>query len=217
MIFSILSLLSVYSFAQVEVIQDSSKHKPFYLSFSAGPAFPVNSFGKHDLNDTQAGFAKTGYNLNLDLMYRINQAVILDATILYARFDLYSSPLNQIGLSADHWQYYGLLVGPRYNLPFSNRSLLSIKALLGVTDVNSPAFSYGNALLVKEAWDAAFAMQFGSDFRYHFGKNLFVIANVDYTYMTPSFELSAVDGSSSAKAEQAISVIDLTAGIGINF
>jgi hypothetical protein len=216
-IFSLLLSFSLFSAAQVEVIQDSSGHKPFYLSFSAGPSFPISSFGKHDLNDTEAGFAKTGYNLNLDFMYRINQAVILDASILYARFDLYSTPLEQFGIAADHWQYYGLLVGPRYNLPFSNKSLLSIKALLGVTDVNSPAFSRGNTLVVKESWDASFAMQFGSDFRYHVGKKLFIIANVDYTYMTPSFEISAADGSSSTKAEQTISVIDMTAGIGINF
>jgi hypothetical protein len=217
MALGLLLSFSLYSAAQVQVIPDSSGQKPFYLSFSAGPSFPVSSFGKHDLNDTQAGFAKTGYNLNLDFMYRINQAVILDASILYSRFDVYSSPLDQMGISADHWQYYGLLIGPRYNLPFSKRSLLSIKALLGVTDVNSPAFSLGNELVVKESWAAAFAMQFGSDFRYHIGNKLFIIANVDYTYMTPSFELWAADGTSSTKAEQTISVVDLTAGIGINF
>ncbi len=92
MISSLLLLGALYSSAQVEVKQDSSKQKQFFLSFSAGPSFPVGAFGKHDLNDTQAGFAKTGYNLNLDLMYRINQAVILDATILYSRFDLYTIP-----------------------------------------------------------------------------------------------------------------------------
>ena len=213
----LLFFLFLYSAAQVGFKQDSLKQKQFFLSISAGPSFPVSSFGKHDMDDAQAGFAKTGYNLNLDLMYRINQDVILDATILYSKFDLYSTPLDQIGISADHWQYYGLLIGPRYNLPFSRKSLLSIKALLGVTDVNSPAFSYGNNLVVKEDWAAAFAMQFGSDFRYGFGKNLFVIANVDYTYMTPTLRISSADGSTSTTAEQKITVVDLTAGIGINF
>ena len=142
---------------------------------------------------------------------------MLQGVIVYAKFDIYNNALQQTGFLADHWQYYGLLIGPRYDLPFSRKSLLSIKALLGITDVNSPAFSYGSNLAVKEDWATALSLQFGTDYRYLISKGFFIIANLDYTYMDPTLQVSMADGSASTTVRQNIAVIDITAGIGINF
>ena len=212
-----LIFMTLSGFAQEKEANQNIWNKKFLISFTAGPSFPVGPFASHDIHNTQAGFAKTGYNLNLDFTYTLNQSVVLDATFLYARFDIYNDALQQTGLSADHWQYYGLLIGPRYDLPFSRKSLLSIKALLGITDVNSPAFSYGSNLAVKEDWATALSLQFGMDYRYLIRKGFFIMANLDYTYMDPTLQVSMADGSASTTVRQNIAVVDITAGMGINF
>jgi len=217
MIFSFLMGSTRVGYAQGKGNEQLALDNKYFISFSTGPSFPIGQFASNDINNKEAGFAKPGYTLNLDFTYKINPSVILDINILYARFDLSNMVLQQAGLSSDHWQYYGLLVGPRYDMRLGNKSLLSIKGLLGITNVNSPAFHYDSTLVIQEGWAAAFAMQFGTDYRYGISKNFFLIADLDYTYMFPTLQVSSTDGTGPATVKQNIAAFSLTVGIGINF
>ena len=213
----ILSLLLVTADGQDKPHDSTGLSRNFFLTFSVGPSFPVGSFAYHDVNNTKSGFANTGYNLNLDFIYRISPYVILDVSFLYGRYDINKTDVEQIGFSSGYWSYYGVVIGPRYQLSFGKSSIASIKALLGVTSVHAPGFSYTNNTILSQSNSTSLAMQFGLDYRYGIGKKMFVMVNLDYTAMNPIVQYQSGNNSSNSESMQQIDVLNLMAGIGINF
>jgi hypothetical protein len=211
-----------------------------FLAFHAGPSFPVGDFGKTNLisNGTneiyngEAGFANTGYNLNLNYGYQFIKNVGLSASALYNSNKLnHDAIINQLDaimegeivdpdlVKFDHWQWYGLTVGPMINHELVNNFTVDVKVMGGIANVNSPRVKYQNIELVKEDWAVAPLIQTGVDLRIGFGNNMFVLVNADYLYMKPKFTMSYdIDGEVwTETAKQKMSVINVTGGIGIRF
>lgn len=194
------------------------QQRKFFMALSTGPAIPVGAFASTDMNNTDgAGLAKTGINLNLSMGYTINEGYALMIQALYSKHSLNDRMFHEAGASSDHWQYYGMLIGPAMTVHAGKNVMVDFKTLGGVTRVNSPAVSYNNTLLVKEDWATAFTLQLGADLRYAFAKDLFLFVNADYSFMRPKFTVESTDGNTAEPAEQKIDVIALNAGIGVRF
>ena len=90
----------------------------------------------------------------------------------------------------------------------------------GITNVNSPLVKFADGSnLMNEKWSTSFAMQLGADLRYNFFNGFYVLTNIDYNFMKPTFEadISFGDGAPNSPFEQKISTIDLSIGIGVKF
>jgi hypothetical protein len=63
-------------------------HAQGYLSISAGPSFPVGSFGKKDLNNTSSGFAKMGPALSASYSQLVGKRFGFAVTAYFQRHGL---------------------------------------------------------------------------------------------------------------------------------
>ncbi|MGZ3901838.1 MAG: hypothetical protein ACXVDC_16040 [Bacteroidia bacterium] len=213
-----ITLVIISANAQEKAVQPTKK---FFVSLAAGPSFPLGTFESKNTNITTnstSGFAKTGYNLNLHFGYQLHENFGIVSHILFSEYKLDVSKFADANVSADHWQYYGILAGPMLTLPAGEKARFDFKALGGVTNVNSPGVKVDGEDYFKEQWSAAFALQFGADFRYNLTENLYVIVNADYNHMKPSFTITNVEGATFTHSpKQEMEHINLTGGIGFNF
>jgi hypothetical protein len=201
-------------------LQKTQASKKFFLTAAAGPSFPVGDFASKNISNEQAGFAKTGFNINLNFGYQQTENFGFVASLLYSKHLMDVSSLQSMGLpaiTADHWQSYGIMVGPMLTLPVNDKIKTDFKILAGVTNVNAPVMGYAGDVVMSEQWSAAFAMQLAVDMRYYVSNNFFLIANIDYNAMRPKFKITDANGNSSGSATQQVSDLPVTVGIGVAF
>lgn len=191
-------------------------NKNFFVALSAGPAIPVSDFGSKNISNESAGLAKTGYNIQMHLGYTLGKNYGLMAEVLYAKHPVDDQVFHNLNATADHWQYYGALIGPSLILPAGEKVKFDVRALAGAQRVNTFAVKYGNTVVVKEDWSTAFALQFGADMRYNISNSVFLFVNGEYNVSKPTFKLQSIEGASET-AGQRIDVINLSGGIGLNF
>ena len=220
-LFTIAMLAGVYVYAQENTGTPAIQHaKKFFVSLSGGPTFPVSDFASKDSANTDAGFAKTGYNINLHAGYQLAPYVGIISSFQYAYYKMDLGDFANEGVSTDHWQYYGIMIGPMFTAPLGEKAKLDFKVLGGLGRVNSPKISTRySSVYVDEGWSNTFLMNVGADVRYNVGKTVYLLGNVDYSYMKPKFDVKVVggDGTVPHKFQQKISVINLNVGVGINF
>ena len=211
-------LVVISANAQEKAVQPAKK---LFVSLSAGPSFPLGTFESKNANITNnstSGFAKTGFNINVHFGYQLHENFGIVSHLLFSEYKLNVSKFTDANVSANHWQYYGILVGPMLTLPVGENARFDFKALGGVTNVNSPGVTVNGANYFKEQWSAAFALQFGTDFRYNLTESLYLIANADYSYMKPKFTVTNFEGATFTHTpKQEMEHINLTGGIGFNF
>lgn len=191
-----------------------------FLALHGGPSFTVGDFSSRNVDNTLAGFAKTGFNLSLNYGYQFNKNVGLTGAAFYGKYNLDNAAVlaaTVSGVNADHWQFYGLSVGPMLTHEIVNNVVVDLRVMGGVANANTPKFTYESSLLVKEDWKFAPMFQGGLDLRFNTGGNVFIFTNADYMWMQPEFKIESPDGSISEKHHQTISVINLTGGVGIKF
>jgi hypothetical protein len=215
-----------------------------FLAFHAGPSFPVGDFKKGVLPTDggffgKGGFAKTGYNLNLNYGYKFGQNFGLAASAFYNNNTVstksFVSELNKLfnseggqtvdvtGVKLDHWQWYGVTVGPALMQNLASNIDLDLRVMGGIANVNSPKVTFEGATVFGEDWSPAAVFQAGANLRFGIGKNAFVFTNVDYTYMKPEFKKEfnlggwVTDDIGIERGKQTMSTINLTGGIGFKF
>ena len=212
-------LIIISASAQENAVQPAKK---FFVSVAAGPSFPVGTFESKNSNVTNnstSGFAKTGYNLNLHVGYQLHENFGIVSHILFSEYKLDVAKFADVNVSTDHWLYYGILAGPMLTIPVGKDAKFDVKALAGVANVNSPGVTVNGNGYFKEQWSAAFALQFGADFRYNLTEDLYLIVNGDYNHMKPKFSVP-VSGEGTTfthDPHQEMEHINVTGGIGINF
>lgn len=190
-----------------------------FLAFHGGPSFPVGDFGSTNQNNDKAGFAKVGFNLGLNYGHLFNKNVGITGAAFYNRYNLDKTIVADLlpGTNLDHWQFYGLAVGPMLTHEISGKVAADIRIMGGVGNANTPRFTYEGNLVVKGDWKAAFLFQGGLDLRFNAGKKVVVFTNADYIGLQPEFIIEDVDGAVIDRRHQTISVINLTGGVGIKF
>lgn len=205
-----------------------------FIVFHAGPSIPAGDFSSKSLTNTDAGFAKTGYNLNLNYGYKFIENLGLTASVFYnnnklnnatireeleKEFDLSAGELS--GLKLDHWKWYGITAGPMLMHNFTPNLAVDLRVMGGIANANTPKIVFEGKELVNEDWAVAPVFQTGIDLRIGLGTNIFFIINMDYLYMKPEFKMINRDFNSEVisteTVRQKMSVINLTGGFGIRF
>lgn len=190
------------------------------LVFHLGPSFPVGDFVSHDMNLEDPGFAKIGVQFGLNYAYQFYKNAGITAAIFYNRFNLDKSAIevhNGTGINADHWQFYGITAGPMLTFELTKKVLTDLRVMGGLCNINSPAITYENDLIVKGDWKWAPVFQGGLDLRFVLNNNVFLFTNADYQYKRPRFELTSADGSFVEPLKQHMANFNLTGGVGIKF
>lgn len=200
--------------------KESTPEKYQYLAFHVGAGFPVGDFGSGAITNEEAGFAKTGVNVGLQYVYKLGKNLGLGAGAFYNFFNADKSvaiPDNggTINVSLDHWQFYGLAVGPTVTIDLDEQVCLDLRGLAGVATANTPRIKYqGNALL-KEDWSTTPVLQGGANVRVKMNNSrLYIFGNMDFTYLYPDFTVTSYDNSFTEKIKQRMSVFNLTGGVG---
>lgn len=198
------------------------------LAFHAGPSFPVGDFGSNDFDNEQAGFAKTGFTIDLNYGYQFHPNAGIAASVFYNKYNMHNVVMDivlegrlneEVTLDImDNWQFYGITAGPMLTFGLAKNIWTDLRLMGGVVNTKSPKISYEGELLEKAHWSIAPALQGGLDLRFGTGKNMFIFTNLDYLYMKPEFTASSSEWfDEGEKFKQKISVLNLTGGIGIKF
>ncbi len=206
--------------------------KKFNIGLSTGFAFPVSFFKSTDYNHFQdPGFAKTGFNINLEGSYHLTKSVGIASKVMFSNFGVDEGaakrylPISVTPSSTDHWQYWGILAGPMGTIDLGDNFSMDIKGLVGFSRANAPVLKFsledisGINLATADKWSDAFAWQVGTDFRYRFANNFNVFTNIDYSYMKPrwNFDISTGGSKTSTIIHQRMSVVDVNLGVGVEF
>jgi len=214
--------------------QSTSKMKTnkFNIGLSTGFAFPVAFFKSNDYNNFQdPGFAKTGFNINLQGSYLLTKNVGIASKVFFSNFGVDEGaakrylPISVTPSSTDHWQYFGILAGPMGTIELADNFYMDVKGLVGYSRANAPVLKFsledisGVTLSTSDKWSDAFAWQLGTDFRYRFANNFNVFTNIDYSYMKPrwNYDITAGGSKTSATIHQRMSVVNANLGVGIEF
>lgn len=189
------------------------------LAFHAGPSFPTGDFSSTDFENVEAGFAKTGFNLNLTYAYQFHKNAGISSSIFYNRYRLNEDKINELfsDVAVDHWKFYGITVGPMLTFDLAKNIAADLRVMGGAANVNSPSAQEHGELILDEEWSWAPVLQGGLNLRFGTGNNIFVFTGLDYQYMKPKFEIEPIVGVIEDRVHQKISVLNLTGGIGIKF
>jgi opacity protein-like surface antigen len=200
-----------------------------FIAFHAGPSFPVADFSSTDMaNNPDAGFAKTGINLNLTYGYRFQKSLALAGSLLFNQNKINKGSITykdetsgqDIVLKMDHWQFYGVAAGPVITLPVGNKVYADFKVMIGAVNANAPQISYQGVELTKESWNVAPLYQGGVGLRMDAGKSMFILAGADYMYLKPTFIYTFTGAAFEGVPtdfKQKMSVLNVTAGVGFKF
>lgn len=197
-----------------------------FLAFHVGPSFPMGDFGSTNFDNQNAGFAKTGYSLNLTYGYKLVQNFGLTASLFYNNNGPDNAAIEK-GVSGsietdvfgkmNHWQWVGLTAGPMITQNLGSNVEMDLRIMGGVADANFPKVFHEDTIIVNQDWSFAAIFHTGLDLRIGIGNGMFIFTNLDYQYMKPKFNLVFPDESPTIRSEQKMSVLNLTGGLGIRF
>jgi hypothetical protein len=204
-----LAMAMIFCMAAAGQEKSIQKEQKGYLGFTAGVGIPVGAFAS--TNTTDGGMATPGFQATIHGGYELAKRFGIGGNIFYSTYGLNTSAFSGTGVKLDHWQYYGLTVGPYISVVKTPKTELNLKFFMGISAANSPVLTLENKS-TNDTWATAFALQPGADFKYQFSPATFLFLNVDYTGMRPTFK--DVD---LGEYRQDIYSFHLGAGIGFRF
>ena len=101
----------------ISTIISFSQHKSS-LSLSAGPAFPIGSFGNKEIKSSSSGFAKTGPALNISFVHLLNKNWGLSITA-YGQRHAYDTKALSAAFANEKF-YDQFVFGGTFPLPIPN-------------------------------------------------------------------------------------------------
>lgn len=218
MLFSTLALLLLSVFVTAQSTYPV-KEKNTFLVFTAGPAFPVSDFASSDMNNTDAGMAKNGYNIEFKLGHHFDKVFGFVSAVSYGSNSVDKSFVNSVpGVNIDPWHYYALMVGPMITGTLTPKTSFDFNVLTGAAYVNSPKVTLDNEVIATDDWAATVPVKLAADFRFQFNSRSYLFTGANYLYMRPHFDASLGLGEIQRLAfKQKMSVIGINAGLGFRF
>jgi len=185
-----------------------------YFGISAGPSFPVGSFGDNNPTNERSGYAKTGYMIELNGGIRLLN--LLEISIMGFRnsnstdlSNLISSlnntnPGANLSGESDAWAIYGALTGLGISYPLPANFIADVRVLGGYLNTSSPEISLaGNdpGTFVKvEGKTVSSPVYFGSaSVRFPISKKLYL--NFGFQYIASSAKFKNVQTITSIEGE----------------
>ncbi|MEO5570102.1 MAG: outer membrane beta-barrel protein [Bacteroidia bacterium] len=218
--------------AQSKSSEASSEDKKGFIGLSLGPAFSYTDFASKDINNENAGFAKTGFNLNVSFGYRLGRHFGIAAMLCgnsnsfdNAGFEKIFSTLAQV--NSTPWKSNGVMAGGYYSSASSKVSF-EMRLVIGYANTTSPEISvrltdFSGAqvdLLQESVSGGTLCSDFGVGLKAALSEKFSFLGNLDFYATEP--ELSNVrtyiDGVlyDSSTLKQRVSIITITAGIAYN-
>lgn len=162
----------VYQIDEIEKIAKEEKvsnknnesvRKKGFIGLELGANIPVGKFA--DEND---GAAKTGFQINLiNFGYLFSDNIGITATWFGA-----SNPIE--GVNNDYlWSHGGLLVGPLFSFPVSEKIEWDVKPMVGL--------SWASITNTDLELASSFALNLGTQFRFNVSRLIAFTLGVDYT------------------------------------
>jgi len=178
-------MLSANLFAQ------SSDRKGF-IGITIGPSIPIGDFADNSLNNDNAGYAKTGLNINLiNFGYKFGQNFGITGLWFGAAHSVDFSAVDAM------WSYGGLMGGPMLSFPINEKLIFDLKGMIGFVSAKLDMYALGETSGIGVGFD------FGASFRYNFSEKWCLLINGDYLASTSKFD----------EGDQKISTINLSLGI----
>lgn len=205
-------LMGIVLIAQENKVQKMPKS---YMMLSAGPSFPVGDFASINEDNENAGYAKTGFNIDLTYGYKFAPAFAVELSGLYNFNGIDKAILQGLAAKVDHFQVIGFMAGPTFMNNVSEKVAYNFRLKGGYATVNSPTLKYAGETLVTEDWAGDFIWNFGLNTKFDFSKKAFFAINADFYKTSPEFKVDALGETISA--EQHIAVINVNVGFGIKF
>lgn len=196
------------------------------FSFNIGPSFPIGDFASTNADNLNAGYAKTGVNLNLNYDYMFSKYFGLTATGFYGSHDMDHKIITDFmgldipGADVTHYQYIGFLAGPVVSGEITPKADINFKLLGGVSRTRSPQATFDGEIFAKQDWASSFAWRMSSDAQFKFSRNAFFMIGLSYTQMRPDFKIVLMPNETNPEImdmEMHVSTINLNAGVGIKF
>ena len=209
--------LGIFAFAQDMKTDRADRAGKSFVVLAAGPTFPIGDFSAVDMDNEEAGSAKTGYTIEAKFGHHFNKFVGIAAGALYSRFDVDKSFAGASNVTIDPWQYFNILVGPMITGTVSSNTHIDISVLTGISFANSPRIAYmqdGTSVVATDDWSKTVPVRADADFRYKFSNRGFLLIGANYQYTRPKFNIN-IDGDKMA-FKQSMSVIGINAGIGLS-
>lgn len=222
-----LSIFSyIYSFSQNKGV----------VSISLGPSIPIGEFASKDINNSSAGYAKTGALLDISFSYKLGK--IFGVSVLLrgqtdnldnAAFgiDLANQTGNNWSVSSKPWSMGGLMFGGYGSFLVSPKVSFDAKAMIGFLRVTSPEInttlsgSGGSGWLKQNSVVAtSFSYILSGGFKFDIGKKTCLLTNLDYLVSKPEFRnvevVTSLGGAPQISTfRQNIQTINFSMGIGL--
>ena len=227
-IYLLLAVATLLCFVLQGQVQTAGHQKTAFLTLTAGPSLPMGDFRSADLYNENAGFAKTGFNIDLQGGYYFTKNVALSGSVFFSQYSLDQQKLreqfaqefpgSQFTLSLDHWQYYGIVVGPMVTWDASPKTFFDFDLMTGIANANSPKTEVtleGTQATQSEDWATVAPIRFGTTARFQIGEKGYLAAGIHYIYMKPEFETTIAEVTSTFR--QKIESVNVTFGVGIKF
>lgn len=187
---------------------------------TGGPAIPVGDFSDDNWEaNKDAGFAKTGFSINLHGGYNATRNLGIKATAFYGR----NGVENMAGLIGNvdmgHWQYYGFTAGPLYHAPLTAIMDISLAVQTGIANTGSPQAKFQGQEYMKDDWTIAVPLKGEAALHILVGNKARILIGTDYTYMRPEFNISSrsqMGGWVTETVKQKMGILNVFAGVGIS-
>ncbi len=208
----------------VMLAQESGKTNKMnsVLAFHVGPSAPMSDFRSTSFDNFEAGFAKTGFTLNLSYGYQMYPNFGISTEVFYNKYNLDEEKIKSVFsmVDVDHWQFYGITAGPVVRFDLGSGISSNLRVMGGAANVNSPKAMIDGDLEMDEEWSWTTVVKAGLDFRFDVGKQFQIFTGVDYMYMRPGFpgfDIEPGEGLIESTIHQRISAVNATVGFGFRF
>lgn len=210
----------------LNTIATGQKQAIDFISISSGSGIPVGNFSSKNIFNTQAGFARTGYYVDLATGFLIKNNIGLQSQIrfqknstdlaeLFRQLLAISGPNNAPDLlGGGTWYSSSLLIGSYYKLCSKNNISFAPRCLLGINYIihtSSDILWAKNKWLLSPVKSARFGFLFGTICNWKLISHFSIIGNIDFN----GNSISSKSLTDSAFLNH--SILSLNLGIGSSY
>lgn len=202
---------------QVGVAQSITKpvDKKSSLMFSAGPSFPLGSFGSSTADN--AGMAKLGYNIDASYIYQFNSLGLVFHGMYVNHNTKLAEEFSGLGIGMGHWNYTVVDAGIMNSFPVGDKGSFDLRVLAGAAFVNSPHFHVPGEtgiITIPSINSTTFVSELGAGYRHMLNGSAFIHGGLDWIYMKPTFKAPEFGPE---PMEQKIAAFNVHIGAGFRF
>lgn len=198
---------------QIDLIAQDSSNNNNFISFTAGPSFPLGAFASNNSNRLNAGMANTGFTIEAKFAHQFDELFGISSAFVYASYPVDNHTSD--GTSIKPWKYYEILIGPIMTGLITPKISLDLSVLSGTAFINASKVNVNSEVIKKKSPTSAVPLKLTLDFRFHCNRSFYLFTGVSYNYMRAHFNVTVE--SQELSFNQSMHTTGITAGVGFNF